>query len=234
MTTEKKIGGYELVKKFMQLLKPTTTETARLHRLRWFLHVQRMEENRIPKRIQYMNMESTRPRGWTRNRWQDESREDGRIVGGEGWQGQIYRRDEWKKLPRMARNCRILHTPMEWMNVQYNSCDSSRLVKSDTFLHLLSCIFYVQFLFKLILTLNIFNFPFFCSVCRIPYVIQYPDESRFPSDYSACITSRFSPASVESTVFLQCSNPFLVLYLCHIQISCIVSYSSFPDFWIKW
>jgi hypothetical protein len=34
-----------------------------------------------------MNLESTRPRGRPRNRWQDEVREDGRIVGGEEWQG---------------------------------------------------------------------------------------------------------------------------------------------------
>jgi hypothetical protein len=33
-----------------------------------------------------MNLESTRPRGRQRNRWQDEVREDGRIVGGEHWQ----------------------------------------------------------------------------------------------------------------------------------------------------
>jgi hypothetical protein len=30
-----------------------------------------------------MNLESTRPRGRPRNRWQDEVREDARIVGGE-------------------------------------------------------------------------------------------------------------------------------------------------------
>jgi hypothetical protein len=42
-----------------------------------------MEENRIPKRVTYMNLESTRPRGRPRNRWQDEVWEDGRIVGGE-------------------------------------------------------------------------------------------------------------------------------------------------------
>jgi hypothetical protein len=35
----------------MQLLKkPTITETIRLHRLRWFGHVQTMEEDRIPNR----------------------------------------------------------------------------------------------------------------------------------------------------------------------------------------
>jgi hypothetical protein len=44
-----------------------------------------MEENRFPKRVVYMNLESTRPTGRPRNRWQDEVREDGRIVGGEKW-----------------------------------------------------------------------------------------------------------------------------------------------------
>jgi hypothetical protein len=72
-----------------------------------------MEENRIPKRVLYMNSESTRPRGRPRHRWQDEVREDGRIVGGEEWQGKVYNREEWKKLLRTARNCRILHMPME-------------------------------------------------------------------------------------------------------------------------
>jgi hypothetical protein len=37
-----------------------------------------MEENRIPKRVLYMNFETTKPRGRPRNRWQDEVREDGR------------------------------------------------------------------------------------------------------------------------------------------------------------
>jgi hypothetical protein len=46
-------------------------------------HEQRMEENRIPKRASYINLEPTRPRGRPRNRWQDEVREYGRIVGGE-------------------------------------------------------------------------------------------------------------------------------------------------------
>jgi hypothetical protein len=72
-----------------------------------------MEENRIPKTVLYMNLESTRTRGRPRNRWQDELREDGRIAGGEEWQKKVYNREEWKKLLRTARNCRILHMPME-------------------------------------------------------------------------------------------------------------------------
>jgi hypothetical protein len=54
------------------------------------------KENRIPKRVFYMNLESRRPR----NRWQHEVREDGRIVGGEEWQEKVYDREEWKKLLR--------------------------------------------------------------------------------------------------------------------------------------
>jgi hypothetical protein len=43
-------------------------------------------------------------------------REFGTIVGGEEWQEKVYNREEWKKLLRMARNCHILHMPMERMN----------------------------------------------------------------------------------------------------------------------
>jgi hypothetical protein len=75
-----------------------------------------MEENRIPTRVFYINLESTRTRGWRINRWPDKVREDGRIVGAEVWQEKVYSREEWKKLLRTARNRRILHIPMEWMN----------------------------------------------------------------------------------------------------------------------
>jgi hypothetical protein len=63
-----------------------------------------------------MNLESTRPRGRPRNRWQDEVREDGRTAGGKEWQEKVYNGEEWRKLLRTVRNCRILHMPMEQMN----------------------------------------------------------------------------------------------------------------------
>ena len=54
-----------------------------------------MEENRISKRVLYMNMGTTRMRGRPRNRWlEDEVGEDGRIVGGEGWQEKVHNREE--------------------------------------------------------------------------------------------------------------------------------------------
>ena len=98
---------------YASVKKPTIIETIRLNRLRWFGHVQRMVGNRIPKRVLYMNLEATRWTGRPSNRRQDEVTEDGRIVGGEGWQEKVHNREEWKKLLRTARNRRILHVPLE-------------------------------------------------------------------------------------------------------------------------
>jgi hypothetical protein len=56
---------------------------------------------------------TTRLRGRPRNRWQDDVREDGRIVGGEGWQEKVCNREEWNKLLRTARNRRILQMPID-------------------------------------------------------------------------------------------------------------------------
>jgi len=99
----------------MQELKKTYyNRDNKLNRLCWFGHVQRMEENRIPKRVLlYMNLETTSLRGRPKNRWQDEVREDGQIVGGEGWQEKVCNREDWKKLLRKARNHHILHMPKE-------------------------------------------------------------------------------------------------------------------------
>ena len=44
-----------------------------------------------------MNLGTKRLRGRPRNRWQDEVREDGRIVGGEGWQEKVYNREELRE-----------------------------------------------------------------------------------------------------------------------------------------
>ena len=48
---------------YASVKKYTILETVRLNRLCWFGHVQRMEENRIPKRVLYMNLGTTRLRG---------------------------------------------------------------------------------------------------------------------------------------------------------------------------
>jgi hypothetical protein len=45
-----------------RVTKPTIIETIRLNKLHWFGHVQRMEGNRIYKRVLYMNLGTTRLR----------------------------------------------------------------------------------------------------------------------------------------------------------------------------
>jgi len=72
-----------------------------------------MEENRIPKKVLYLNLETTKLSGRPRNRWQGEVREYGRLVGGKWWKKRVYNSEEWKTLLRMARNCHILHMPLE-------------------------------------------------------------------------------------------------------------------------
>ena len=54
---------------YARVKKPTIIETLRFNRLCWFGHVQRMEENGIPKRVLYMKFGTTRLRGRPRNRW---------------------------------------------------------------------------------------------------------------------------------------------------------------------
>jgi hypothetical protein len=73
-----------------------------------------MKGNRIPKEVLYTDLETTRLRGRSRNRWQDEVREDGRKVGGKVWKERVYNREEWKKFLRTTKIHRIQHMPMEW------------------------------------------------------------------------------------------------------------------------
>ena len=51
----------------MQWLKNPITEAVRLKMLCWFGHAGRMEENRIPRKVLYMNLGTTRMRGRPRN-----------------------------------------------------------------------------------------------------------------------------------------------------------------------
>ena len=71
-----------------------------------------MEKNTIPKKVLYMNLK-TRLRGRSRNRWQDEVRENGRLVGGKRWKERVHNREDRKQLLRTARNRHILHMSME-------------------------------------------------------------------------------------------------------------------------
>jgi hypothetical protein len=74
-----------------------------------------MEGNRITKTVLCMNLETTRPRGRPGSRWQDEVREDGRMVGGERWQEKVYSRG----MEEAAENSRELSDSAHGNGVNY-------------------------------------------------------------------------------------------------------------------
>ena len=48
------------------------------------------KEIEFSKKVLYMNLKTTKFRGRPRKRWQDEVREDGRIVGGKEREERVY------------------------------------------------------------------------------------------------------------------------------------------------
>jgi hypothetical protein len=56
-------------------------------------------------------------KGWEvdHEKWQDEVRDNGRLVGGNEWKERVYNQEEWKKLLRTATNRCILYMPIEWL-----------------------------------------------------------------------------------------------------------------------
>ena len=88
---------------YVMVTKPAIVETIRLNRLRWFGHVQRMEEDRIPKNVLSMNLETTRLRGRPRNRWLDEVRKDGRLVGGNWVEGKRTQQRGMEEAPEKGK-----------------------------------------------------------------------------------------------------------------------------------
>jgi hypothetical protein len=58
------------------------------------------------------------------------------MVGGKEWQEKVYKREEWKKLLKTARNRRILHMPMEssLQSLQFHArqCTSQRMLARCT------------------------------------------------------------------------------------------------------
>jgi hypothetical protein len=73
----------------MKLLKTHYNSDNKIIYITVFGHVQRMEKNWIPKTVLYTNLKTKRLRGRSKNRWQNEMREGGRIEGGEGWQEKL-------------------------------------------------------------------------------------------------------------------------------------------------
>jgi hypothetical protein len=79
-------------------------EDIKIRRLQWAVHIMRMEEERIPKKVLKGNFHTTRPVGRPRTRWMDVVQRDAlQLLGIRGWRRRPAKRDEWRRLMRDAK-----------------------------------------------------------------------------------------------------------------------------------
>ena len=72
-------------------------------RISWLGHLERMEEDRMPKKIFTQELEGTRRRGTPRKRWKEEVERDLQVLGARRWTGLMAERKKWKDILRQAK-----------------------------------------------------------------------------------------------------------------------------------
>ena len=66
-------------------------------------HLKRMEEHRMPKKIFTQELEGTRRRGRSRNRWKEGVERDLQVLGVRRWRELVADRKKWKYIVRQAK-----------------------------------------------------------------------------------------------------------------------------------
>ena len=72
-------------------------------RIRWLGHLERMEEDRMPKKIFIQELEGTRRRGRPRKGWGEEVERDLQVLGVRGWRELVTDRNKWRGIVRQAK-----------------------------------------------------------------------------------------------------------------------------------
>ena len=72
-------------------------------RISWLGHLERMEENRMPKKMFTEELEGTRRRGRPRKRWREEVERDLQVLGVRRWRELVIDRDKWRSIVRQAK-----------------------------------------------------------------------------------------------------------------------------------
>jgi len=67
-------------------------------RISWLGHLERMEEDRIPKKIFTQELEGTRRRGRPRKGWREEVERDPQVLGVRRWRELVTDRIKWKDI----------------------------------------------------------------------------------------------------------------------------------------
>jgi hypothetical protein len=72
-------------------------------RISWLGHLERMEEDRMPKKIITEELEGTRCRGRPRKRWKEEVERDLQVLGVRRWRELVTDRKKWRDTVRQAK-----------------------------------------------------------------------------------------------------------------------------------
>jgi len=72
-------------------------------RLNWLGQLERMEEDRTPKKIFTQELEGTRRKGRPRKRWKEEVERDLQVLGVRRWRELVAHRKKWKDTVRQAK-----------------------------------------------------------------------------------------------------------------------------------
>jgi hypothetical protein len=72
-------------------------------RIIWLGHLERMEEDRMPKKIFTQELEGTRRRGRPRKGWREEVERDLHVLGVRRWRELVIDREKWRGIVRQAK-----------------------------------------------------------------------------------------------------------------------------------
>jgi len=72
-------------------------------RINWLGHLERKEEDRMPKNIFTQELEGTRRRGRPRKRWREELERDLQVLGVRRWRQLVIDRDKLRGIFRQAK-----------------------------------------------------------------------------------------------------------------------------------
>jgi len=74
-----------------------------MQRISWLGHLERMEEDRMPKKIFTQELEGTRQTGRPRKGWKEEVGRDLQVLGVKRWSELVIDRGKWKDIVQQAK-----------------------------------------------------------------------------------------------------------------------------------
>jgi len=72
-------------------------------RISWLSHLDRMDEDRMPKKIFTQELEGTRRRGRPRKGWKEGVERDIQVLGVRRWRELVIDREKWMDIVRQAK-----------------------------------------------------------------------------------------------------------------------------------